>query len=87
MKGLYIVYILVCVDGSYYVGSTKQLEERLQRHNSGDAAEWTKNRRPVKIVYQEEHKTLLSARQREKQLKGWSKVKKEKLINGEWKKL
>jgi tRNA/rRNA methyltransferase len=52
----------------------------------GEAAEWTKHRRPVKIVYQEEYGSLVEARQREQQLKGWSRLKKEKLIGGSWKK-
>ena len=80
------MYILECADKSYYIGSTNNVEERMNRHNAGEAAEWTKNRRPIKVVYQEEHGSLLLARQREEQIKGWSRQKKEKLINGVWKK-
>ncbi len=75
MSEKYFVYILECVDKSCYVGSTNNVGERLNRHNAGEAAEWTKNRRPVKVVYLEEHDSLLLARQREEQIKGWSRVK------------
>ena len=76
MSERFFLYILECIDGSYYVGSTNDVDERLKRHNAGEAAEWTRNRRPVKIVYQEQHESLLHARQREEQLKGWSRLKK-----------
>ena len=83
----HFVYILECADGSYYVGSTNNVIQRVERHNVGEAASWTKNRCPVKFVYQEEHASLLSARQREEQIKGWSQQKKENLISGLWKKI
>lgn len=84
MNEIFYVYILECIDGSYYVGSTNQLDDRLKRHNAGEAAEWTKDRRPVKIVYKESHDSLLSARKREEQIKKWTRQKKEKLIHGVW---
>ncbi len=83
----YYVYILQCNDGTYYVGCTNDLNERLARHERGEAAKWTMNRRPVTLVYSEEHSTLADARCREDQIKGWSRVKKEKLILGTWIKL
>jgi putative endonuclease len=86
MNERFFVYILECSDRSYYVGSTNNVDERARRHNSGEAAEWTKNRSPVKVVYQEKHDSLLSARQREKQIKKCSREKKKKLISGVWKK-
>jgi putative endonuclease len=87
MEETFFVYILKCGDDSYYVGSTNNIEKRIERHSASEAAEWIKNRLPIKIVYQEKHETLLSARQREKQIKGWSRKKKENLINGVWKKI
>jgi len=81
----YFVYLLRCSDGSYYVGSTNDVEERVKRHNDGTASEWTKSRRPVALVYREEQDTLLFARRREEQIKGWSRRKKENLISGVWK--
>ncbi len=73
-------YILECVDGSYYTGSTKNLELRLAQHQSGEGANHTKKRLPVKLVYFEEHKRIDEAFYREKQIQGWSRKKKEALI-------
>ena len=87
MEETFFVYILKCGDDSYYVGSTNNIEKRIERHSAGEAAKWIKNRLPIKILYQEKHETLLSARQREKQIKGWSRKKKENLITGTWKKI
>ncbi|MFZ2681558.1 MAG: GIY-YIG nuclease family protein [Patescibacteria group bacterium] len=87
MSAQYFLYILECRDGSYYVGSTNDLIARVDRHNAGAGADWTNDRRPVKLVYQETYDSMLSARKRERQLKGWSRYKKENLINGIWKKL
>ena len=82
----YFTYILECSDKSYYIGSTNDLTQRIARHNTGQAAEWTKNRRPVRLVYSEEHPSLTEATRREKQIKHWSRIKKENLIRGIWKK-
>lgn len=82
MEEKFHVYILECADRSYYVGSTNDINERVDRHNDGTAADWTRDCRPVKVAYQEEHDSLLSAWQREEQIKGWSRAKKENLING-----
>ncbi len=87
MTKMYFVYILECFDGSYYVGCTNDVQIRAERHNNSEAAEWTKTRRPVKLVYHEPHETLQLARSRETQLKGWTRKKKENLINGIWSKI
>ena len=79
----HFVYILKCADGSFYVGSATDLEDRLKRHNSGNGAVFTALRRPVKLVYQEPYKYLDDAIKRERQIKKWSRTKKEALINGE----
>lgn len=78
MKGY--MYILECADGSYYTGSTKNLELRLQQHQAGQGANHTKKRLPVKLVYFEEHAKIYKAFYREKQVQGWSRKKKEVLI-------
>ncbi|XLS29309.1 GIY-YIG nuclease family protein [Flavobacteriaceae bacterium M23B6Z8] len=80
-------YILECADGSYYTGSTKNLELRLQQHQKGDGANHTKKRLPVKLVYVEEFERIDDAFNREKQIQGWSRAKKEALINGAHNKL
>ena len=74
------VYILRCSDGSYYVGSTRDVELRVIAHNNGRAAKYTAIRRPVELVYYEKHKSIASACARERQIKGWTRSKKEALI-------
>ncbi|MGK9475364.1 GIY-YIG nuclease family protein [Melioribacter sp. OK-6-Me] len=80
MKGY--VYILRCSDGSYYTGSTNDLERRLWQHQNGEGANYTKKRLPVELVYYEEYERIDEAYYREKQIQGWSRKKKEALIEG-----
>ncbi len=81
------MYILECSDGSYYTGSTKDLDKRLLEHQEGKGANHTRKRLPVKLVYVEEYLRIDSAFYREKQIQGWRREKKEALINGELEKL
>lgn len=76
------MYILECADGSYYTGSTKDLERRLWEHQNMLGANYTKKRLPLKLVYYEEYSRIDEAFYREKQVQGWSRKKKESLING-----
>lgn len=76
------MYILECADGSYYVGSTKDLERRLSEHQEGLGAKYTSRRLPVKLVYSEEYERVADAFYREKQVQNWSRAKREALING-----
>jgi putative endonuclease len=76
------MYILECADGSFYTGSTKNLERRLWEHNNGFGANYTKSRTPVELVYFEEYKRIDIAFYREKQVQGWSRKKKLALIEG-----
>lgn len=78
----WFVYILRCNDGLYYVGVATDVEDRVREHNAGQGPTFTKKRRPVKLVYSEEHDSYASARKREAQLKGWRREKKEWLITG-----
>ena len=80
MKGY--MYILECADGSYYTGSTNNLNLRIQQHQNGLGANHTKRRLPIKLIYYEEYQRVDSAFYREKQVQGWSRKKKEALING-----
>ncbi len=75
------MYILQCSDNSYYTGSTKYLEKRLAQHQAGQGANHTKKYLPVKLVYYEEFDRIDTAFYREKQVQGWSRKKKEALIN------
>ena len=80
MKGY--TYILECSDGSYYTGSTSNLELRLLQHQNGEGSNYTKKRLPIKLIYFEEFMNIDEAFYREKQIQGWSHKKKEALING-----
>jgi predicted GIY-YIG superfamily endonuclease len=84
MKSHY-VYILKCADGSYYTGSTDNLEMRFEAHQSGaDPRAYTYHRRPVELVWSGEFPTENSAFQFEHQIKGWNRAKKEALILADW---
>ncbi len=81
----YYVYIVLCTDGSYYTGITNNVDQRLGQHNEGnDTESFTFSRRPVKLVYTELFTEILLAIAREKQIKRWSRVKKQALINENW---
>ncbi len=81
------VYILCCVDGSYYVGWTQNLRDRVRTHNEGRGSTYTLKRRPVRLVYSETVRSEAEAIRRESQLKRWSAAKKESLIMGDIQKL
>jgi putative endonuclease len=75
------VYILRCADGSYYVGSARgSLERRLEEHSAGMNCRYTKSRRPVTLVWSQAFQQITDAIAAERQIKGWSRAKKEALI-------
>jgi putative endonuclease len=76
------VYMLECADGSYYVGSTWDLERRVGEHNEGLGAEYTKRRRPVRLVWSEQLSRIDEAFLVEKQIQGWGRKKRQALIDG-----
>ncbi len=79
------VYILRCADGSYYTGSTRtSLEERVAQHNAGTFAGYTARRRPAVLDYHQEFDRITDAITAERQVKGWSRAKKEALICGDF---
>ncbi len=78
------MYILECADGSYYVGSTNNLERRIWEHNEGIGAKYTARRRPVKLVYAAEFASIAEVYEREKQVQGWGRAKREALIRGDY---
>jgi putative endonuclease len=82
----YIVYILECSDGSYYTGSTDDINKRLWQHQQGiDVSSYTYTRRPVKLVWtSEETEYYYNALRWERQIKGWNRAKKRALIRGEF---
>lgn len=75
------LYLLECCDGTYYTGSTKDLERRLAEHSSGVGANYTARRLPVRLVYSEEFRRIDDAFYREKQIQNWSHEKKIALIS------
>ena len=77
-------YILQCANGKYYVGSTTNLEVRLNEHQAGLGGKFTSTHLPVKLVYFEEYSSIHMAFSRERQLHGWSRAKKEALIRGDY---
>ncbi|WP_262850589.1 GIY-YIG nuclease family protein [Mumia quercus] len=77
-------YILQCADGSYYVGSTNDLDARVHQHQNGIGASYTKRRRPVELVYAAEFDTVVEAYAWEKRVQGWSRAKREALIRGDY---
>lgn len=78
------VYLLRCVDGTLYVGHTYDLATREKTHNDGHGSTYTESRRPVEMVYAEEHCSLQSAIARERQVKRWTAKKKEMLVTGDF---
>lgn len=78
----FYVYILRCVDHSYYVGHTDNLEIRIAQHEAGEIPGYTQTRRPVRLVFSDEFATRIEALEAERQIKGWSRAKKEALIMG-----
>jgi putative endonuclease len=77
------LYILLCADGSYYTGTTRtDLEIRIAQHQAGHFGGYTATRRPVALVYSEYFDRILDAIAAERQVKGWSRAKKEALIAG-----
>jgi putative endonuclease len=82
------VYILKCSDESYYTGTTSNIEQRIVEHKEGKMeSSYTALRQPVELVFQQEFSDIRDAIAFERQVKGWSRKKKEALINGDFEKL
>jgi len=80
-------YILRLQSGSLYIGATKNLGKRYTEHRASSAGRTTSLDAPVSLVYSEEHESFSKARQREAQVKRWSRAKKEALVAGDKDKL
>jgi UDP-N-acetylmuramate dehydrogenase len=83
----FYVYILQCADGVYYVGHTDNIEKRISMHNQGQVSNFTQKRLPVEVVFVEEFATRAEAIEMEQRIKGWSRKKKEALIEQNWEEL
>lgn len=77
---MFSIYILRGPKNHLYIGCTSNIEKRIDRHKHRDGAEFTKRNKVFELVYQENFLTLLEARKREIQIKGWRREKKENLI-------
>ena len=83
----FYVYIVRCCDDTYYTGSTKNLSDRVLRHNGklAGGARYTRGRRPVELVYAEYFSSLAAAREREREIKNMNRQRKEILVEN-WRK-
>ena len=87
MKTMY-VYILECSDKSFYTGVTNNLERRLTEHEAGtNRNSYTFGKRPLRLMYYEMFSSPKQAIQFEKKIKGWSRIKKQALIDQNWDKI
>ena len=80
-------YMLRCADGRYYVGHTDALEQRVAQHEAGRGSSYTAKRLPVTIVWSQDFASQDETLAAERQIKGWSRAKKEALIAGDWQRL
>ena len=78
----YFTYIARCSDKTLYIGITDNIIEREKCHNGGKGSAYTRVRIPIEIIYKEEYSTRSEAAKRERQLKGWIRIKKERLVMG-----
>jgi putative endonuclease len=81
------LYVLECVDGTYYTGSTQDLSLRLEQHKAGLGSNYTSKRLPVKLIYSQEYTRIDDAFLREKQVQGWSHAKKKALVENHFESL
>ncbi len=80
----FYAYLLRCADGHYYAGHTDDLDARIAQHQSGAIAGYTRKRRPVELIWSDRFPDRDSAFAAERQIKGWSRAKKEALVRGEF---
>ena len=78
------VYLLRCADGSHYTGHTDNLDKRIGEHAAGACGGYTATRLPVELAYSQECATRIEALSAERQIKDWSRAKKQALIRGDW---
>lgn len=80
--GKFYVYMVECSDNTYYTGYTPDLEKRIKLHNAGRGAKYTRDRRPVRMVWRKEYRYFKSAFLVEKRIKNLTRKQKETLVNG-----
>lgn len=80
MNNGWYIYIVKCSDDTFYTGITTDIERRLDEHNEGDGAKYTRGRTSVELVYSEEFENQSKAAIRESEIKSFGREKKKKLI-------
>jgi len=81
-SGEFYVYILECIDETYYTGYTPDLKKRLKLHNEGKGAKYTRDRRPVKLAWFKEYRYFKLAFLEEKRIKKLTRKQKKELVSG-----
>ena len=77
---MWFVYVLLCEDQSFYTGISNNLEKRFSDHKNGKGGYYTRSHKPIKLIYSEQLPTKSEALKREKQIKGWSRNKKIRVL-------
>jgi putative endonuclease len=77
----YYFYLLRCSDGSLYAGICIDLDQRVETHQNGRGAKYTRSRLPVTLVHQEQYRSKGDALRRELEVKNWTKQRKERLVS------
>jgi putative endonuclease len=77
---MWYTYVLLCDDGSFYIGASSNVNQRYYDHLRGKGGRYTKLHKPIKLLYTEQHLTQSHALKRERQLKGWSHNKKVRIL-------
>ena len=81
---MFWAYMLHCRGGVFYIGHTDDLKRRIAQHHSGSVPGFTRDRLPVELVWSQEFGSRIEALAAERQIKGWSRIKKLALIRGDW---
>jgi predicted GIY-YIG superfamily endonuclease len=84
MKSPFYLYMIECTNGTYYTGTTNNVERRWQEHQEGSGSHYTRKYPPKELVLVKEYQSIDIARDAESRIKKWSQAKKRKLISGEW---
>ena len=77
---MWFVYLLLCSDKSFYTGVSNNPQKRFLDHKNGKGGHYTRSHKPVKLIFQEQHSSKKQALKRERQIKGWSRSKKIKIL-------
>jgi len=81
-SGKFYVYVVECVDKTYYTGYTPDIKKRIELHNNGKGAKYTRDRRPVRLVWSREYKYFKKAFLMERRIKRLTRLQKESLVGG-----